>query len=80
MPNDTFLILVKIQPIKGTVHLVYIELEFFVKNKCYYSDSNQLIVFLHQFGPGITSPVSERVAAFEMRVQAAKKGCAFHNN
>jgi len=23
MPNDTFLILVKIQPIKGTVHLVY---------------------------------------------------------
>ena len=34
MPNDTFLILVKIQPIKGTVHVVYIELEFFVKNKC----------------------------------------------
>ena len=34
MPNDTFLILVKIQPIKDTVHLVYIELEFFVKNKC----------------------------------------------
>ena len=34
MPNDTFLIIVKIQPIKGTVHHVYIELEFFVKNKC----------------------------------------------
>ena len=29
--NDTFLILVKFQPIKVTVHLVYIELEFFVK-------------------------------------------------
>ena len=34
MPNDTFLILVKIQPNKGTVHLVQIELEFFVNNKC----------------------------------------------
>jgi hypothetical protein len=34
MPNDTFLILVKIQPIKGTVHLANIELEFSVKNKC----------------------------------------------
>ena len=34
MSNDTFLILVKIQPIKGTVQLVYIELEFFVNNKC----------------------------------------------
>ena len=34
MPNDTFLILVKIQPIKDTVHLVYIELQFFVINKC----------------------------------------------
>ena len=34
LPNDTLLILVKIQPIKGTVYLVYIELEFFVKNKC----------------------------------------------
>ncbi len=34
MPNDTFLILVKIQPIKDTVHLVDIELEFFVNNKC----------------------------------------------
>jgi hypothetical protein len=34
MPNATFLILVKIQPIKSTAHLVYIELEFFVKNKC----------------------------------------------
>jgi hypothetical protein len=34
IPNDIFLILVKIQPLKGTVYLVYIELEFFVKNKC----------------------------------------------
>ena len=34
MPNDTFLILVKIQQIKSTVHLVDIELEFFVNNKC----------------------------------------------
>ena len=49
MPNDTFLILVKIQPIKGTVHLVYIELEFFVKINV--SNSNQLIVSLHKFGP-----------------------------
>ena len=31
MSNDTFLILVKTQPIKGTVHLVYIELEFLLK-------------------------------------------------
>ena len=29
MPNDTFLILVKNQPIKGTVYFVYIEFEFF---------------------------------------------------
>ena len=34
MPNDTFLILVKIQPIKDTVHFVKIESDFFVKNKC----------------------------------------------
>jgi hypothetical protein len=34
MPNDTFLILVKFQPVKGTVHFVEIESEFFVKNKC----------------------------------------------
>ena len=52
MPNDTctFLILVKIQPIKGTVHLVYIELKFSLKINV--SDSNQLIVFLYQLGPG----------------------------
>ena len=34
MPNGTFWILVKIQPIKDTVHSVKIESEFFVKNKC----------------------------------------------
>jgi hypothetical protein len=62
LPNGTFLIIVKIQPIKVTVHLVYIELEFFVK-KINVSDSNQLIVFLQELGTGITSPVSEQVAA-----------------
>ena len=50
IPNDTFLILVKIQLIKGTVHLEYVELEFLLKINV--SDSNQLIMFLHQFGTG----------------------------
>lgn len=62
MPNGTFWILVKIQPIKDTVHFVKIESEFLLKINV--SDSNQLILFLHHnLAPWITSPVSEVVAA-----------------